>query len=223
MAQQVRTFEVGTLALRHLLHLPPGYGSEDGKRWPLIVFLHGAGERGSDIEQLKQHGIPRVAEENADFPFIAVSPQCPTGTWWSFELEPLAALVKHLLSAYDVDPDRVYLTGISMGGYGAWNLAVAQPELFAALAPVCGGGDPDTVCAIKQVPVWAFHGALDNVVLLRESRKMVDALRACGGRVRFTIYPNAGHDSWTRTYNNPRLYEWLLSHYRGEPVELPPA
>jgi predicted peptidase len=216
MTQRVITFMHDTMSLRYLLHLPPGYGKDRSQRWPTILFLHEAGERGSDIDLVKQHGIAKVAEQDPDFPFIAISPQCPEGTWWSFELEALSALLTDFCANHPVDLDRLYLTGISMGGYGVWNLAVAEPDRFAAIAPICGGGDPDTVCAIKQVPVWAFHGAMDNVVLMRESRKMVDALRECGGSVRFTIYPNAGHDSWTRTYANPRLYEWFLSHSKAD-------
>ncbi len=214
MAQQVQTFTTDTMSLRYLLHRPPEQAK--GKRWPLIVFLHGAGERGSDTELLKLHGIPRVVEENPDFPFITIAPQCPEGSWWPMHIKELNALITQALLLYDVDPDRVYLTGISMGGYGVWNLATAYPDRFAAVAPICGGGDPDSVCAMRRVPVWAFHGERDNVVLIRESRKMVDALRECGGSVRFTIYPNAGHDSWTKTYQNPRLYEWFMSHRKGE-------
>lgn len=214
--QQVQTFTTNNMSLRYLLHLPPDYGKQKGQRWPLILFLHGAGERGTDIELLKLHGIPRVVEENPNFPYIAVSPQCPEGSWWPLHLSDLNALVEQILLLYKVDTDRIYLTGLSMGGYGAWNLATAYPDRFAAVAPICGGGDPDTVCAMKNVPVWAFHGEQDNVVLLRESRKMVDALRECGGSVRFTIYRNAGHDSWTKTYQNPRLYEWFISHHKGE-------
>lgn len=217
MAQQVRTFETSTTALRYLLHVPSG--KEKGRRWPLILSLHDAGERGSDIELVRHYGIPHVADNDPAFPYIAVSPQCPLGTMWTFQLEALNSLVEHLINAHPIDPDRIYVTGFGMGGYGTWNMAVAYPERFAGIAPVCGGGDPDTVCAIRHLPVWAFHGALDNVVLIRESRKMVDSLRECGGRVRFTIYPNAGHDSWTRTYANPRLYEWFSSHTRGEQIE----
>lgn len=219
MPQQVQTFSSDkTSSLRYLLHLPPGYGTKRGERWPLILFLHGAGERGTDIDLLKQHGIPRVVEENPDLPFITISPQCPEGSWWPLHLDELDALVQQATLLYNVDPERIYLTGMSMGGYGTWNMAVAYPDRFAAIAPICGGGDPDTVCAIQHVPVWAFHGARDNVVLIRESRKMVDALRECGGSVRFTIYPNAGHDSWTKAYQNPRLYEWFMSHRKGETI-----
>ncbi len=113
-----------------------------------------------------------------------------------------------------VDEHHIYLTGIGMGGYATWGLGILMPEKFAAIVPICGGSDPDEACRLKETPVWAFHGALDNVVLLRESRKMVDALKECGGKIRFTIYPNGGHDVWIRAYADPRFFEWLLAHTR---------
>lgn len=213
MTQQIAHYASNDWMLWYLLHLPPD--SEAGTRMPLILFLHGIGERGADINLLKQHGIPRVVEAQPAFPFITLSPQCPDGVMWTHLLPKLSQLLDHALSVYPVDASRVYLTGLSMGGYGAWHLAAADPERFAAVAPICGGGDPATVCRLKNTPVWAFHGEKDNVVLLRESRRVVDALRECGGNVRFTIYKNAGHDVWTRTYEQPRLYDWLLSHRRA--------
>jgi predicted peptidase len=215
MSQQISTFMFDTMALRYLTHVPPGYGKEKGKRWPLILFLHATPERGTDLELIKTYGIPKIVEENKEFPFVTVSPQCPPGTWWSFELDALNGLLNEFIATHPaVDTSRIYVTGTDMGGYGAWNLAIAHPERFAAIAPISGGGDPDAVCAIRDVPVWAFHGQLDSVVLLRESRKMVDALRECGGKVRFTIYPNGGHEIYERAYADPRLYEWLLGHTR---------
>jgi predicted peptidase len=212
MNQQVVTFTHSTLGMRYLLHVPPSYDRDAGTRWPLIVYLHDATERGSDIELVKECGIAKIAEENRDLPFITVSPQCPEGSWWPLHLEALDALLKEVRNLYEIDERRIYLTGYGMGGYGVWNMAAAFPDRFTAIAPVSGGGDPDAVCALTHVPVWAFHGERDNVVLIRESRKMVDALRECGGSVRFTIYPNAGHEAWMKAYNNPRLYEWFLSH-----------
>lgn len=212
MAQRVEQFINGKAHLRYLLHLPP----QTGASLPLILFLHGSGERGADLELVKLHGIARVVEAQPDFPFITVSPQCPVGTMWIHLLDLLTSLLDHALATYPADPDRVYLTGLSMGGYGAWHLASAQPERFAAVAPICGGGDAETVCRMKHVPVWAFHGEKDNVVLPRESRRMVDALRACGGSVRFSLYKNGGHDAWTPTYNDQRLYDWFLTHRRAE-------
>ncbi|HEX3000480.1 MAG TPA: prolyl oligopeptidase family serine peptidase [Armatimonadota bacterium] len=128
-------------------------------------------------------------------------------------------LLDDICARYRVDPDRIYLTGLSMGGYGAWDMAIEFPDLFAAIAPLCGGGDPGAVAAIKHLPVWVFHGGKDPTVPLRSSEEMVQALQALGNPVQFTIYPEAGHDCWTETYNNPKLYEWFLQHRRGENVK----
>jgi predicted peptidase len=203
--------------LRYLLYQPE---SGDAPRpWPLILFLHGAGERGHDLEDVKRHGIPKIVEEVDEFPFMAVSPQCPPGAWWYQFLKTLAGLVDHILASYPVDARRVYLTGMSMGGYGAWHLAARAPRRFAAIAPVCGGGlasqgFPAKVRVLREVPVWAFHGELDTTVPVEESRRLVNELRACGGDARLTVYPDTGHDCWTRTYEDPALYAWFLEHAR---------
>lgn len=182
----------------------------------MILFLHGAGERGSDLDWVKRYGVAKIVEEQPDFPFIVASPQCPRSQYWSVQL--LSDLLDEVIDTYGVDPDRVYLTGLSMGGYGTWYLAAAQPHRFAAIAPICGGGDPDEACKLKTLPVWAFHGARDSVVPESESKEMVEALKACGGNVKYTVYPEAGHDSWTQTYNNPALYDWFLQHRRESVV-----
>jgi predicted peptidase len=194
----------------YLLFLPQRY--ETQAQWPTILFLHGAGERGSNLEYVKRQGVPKIVEEQPDFPFIAVSPQCPRGQYWS--VASLGYLLDEAIASYRVNPDRLYLTGISMGGYGTWRLAAAQPQRFAAIAPICGGGNPGEACNLKNLPVWAFHGARDTVVPLSESEEMVEAVRACGGNVKFTVYPEAGHDSWTQTYNHPELFDWFLKHRR---------
>lgn len=204
----------GTDSYDYLLFLPNNYETQE--QWPTILFLHGAGEKGSNLEYVKRHGVPRIVEEQPDFPFIVVSPQCPQRGYWSVPL--LSNLLDEVLSTYRVDADRVYLTGISMGGFGTWYLGTAQPQRFAAIAPICGGGEPEYACNLKELPVWTFHGARDTVVPLRESEEMVKALKACGGNVKFTVYPEAGHDSWTQTYNNPALYDWFLQHRREKAV-----
>lgn len=196
----------------YLLHLPPGYAT-GRKRWPLILFLHGAGERGTDLNLVKKHGVAKIVEAQPDFPFIVVSPQCPTDGWWSSEL--LAALLDEVEREYRVDNKRIYLTGLSMGGYGTWDLAMAQPHRFAALVPICGRGNPLRVHRIKHLPIWVFHGAKDKVVPLTNSVDLVRALRKCGAKPKFTIYPDAAHDSWTRTYSDPRLYKWLSKFSRA--------
>ena len=218
MKQQAQTFETQitkTVRLPYLLSLPKGYGDDATKAWPIILFLHGAGERAvNDMTLLRNHGIPRVVEER-DLPFITVSPQCPPNSWWSEHLEALLGLLDETMTTYRVDRRCVYLTGISMGGYGSWHLASAHAQRFAAVVPICGGGPwfygfPERVVALKDTPVWAFHGAKDQTVPLAESERLVKVLKECGGNVRFTVYPDAGHDSWTETYNNDELYAWLL-------------
>ena len=210
-----------TVRLEYLLGLPEGYGDDRERRWPLMLFLHGAGERGDDVERVRTHGIPKVVDSGRALPFITVSPQCPMGTLWAAQLDALEALLNDIVTTYTVDTDRLYLTGLSMGGNGTWHFAAAHPERFAAIAPVCGWGDffagfPERVCRLKQVPVWAFHGAQDTVVPLSGSQVLVEKLQECGGDVRLTVYPEAGHDSWTETYNNPELYDWFLSHTRKD-------
>lgn len=204
----------GTAGYNYLLFLPNHY-LDRPEPWPLILFLHGAGERGNDLKLIKAHGIPKIVEERKDFPFIAVSPQCPDGQYWIPDM--LTLLLDEVEAAHRVDSDRIYLTGISMGGYGAWRMALDYPYRFAAIAPVCGGGTPEEACRIRHLPAWVFHGARDRVVPISESEDMVIALKRCGGNVRFTVYPTAGHDSWTETYNNKELYEWFVQH-RRQPV-----
>ncbi len=203
-----------TVSLRYLLFLPRDYGADPDKEWPLILFLHGMGERGDDLDLVRIHGIPKIVERQPDFPFVAVSPQCPGETTWRDHHLILKGLLDAIVANYAVDTARIYLTGLSMGGYGTWSTAMTYPKLFAAIAPICGGGFTEFVSELKEVPVWAFHGAEDEVVKLEMGQRMVDALRACGGNVRFTVYPGVGHDSWTETYDNPELYEWFLEHRR---------
>lgn len=198
------------------LYLPPGYPGQ--QRWPLMLFLHGAGERGDDLERVKIHGPPkRIDIEEASFPFVIVSPQCPEEGWWSEDdqIERLDALLEEVTGRYEIDPQRLYVTGLSMGGYGTWALAARYPRRFAAIAPICGAGDPGAAGRLAHLPVWVFHGAKDPVVPLESSQQMVDALREAGGSVAFTVYPEAGHDSWTESYANPALYDWFLQHRRS--------
>ncbi len=199
----------------YLLFLPEGYHQDPRRRWPMILFLHGAGERGNDLSLLKKHGIPKIVETQPDFPFVTISPQCPPDDWWPNRIDDLQVLLDRAMATYRVDPHRIYLTGLSMGGYGSWSLALRFPDRFAAVVPICGGlwgSPPQAVQRLKDVPIWVFHGAKDPVVPLAESKRLVEALQQVDGKVRFTIYPDAEHDAWTRTYANPALYEWLLEH-----------
>jgi predicted peptidase len=215
--QHARTFQppAGGPVLPYLLYLPPELGDDPAKRWPLILFLHGAGERGSNLDLVKVHGIPHEIEAGRHLPCVVVSPQCPAEARW--DTDTLITLLDAIEHELPIDTDRRYVTGMSMGGYATWALALNQPDHFAAIAPICGGGNPATVCTIKHLPVWAFHGALDDVVPLRRSEEIVDALRACGGDVQFTVYHDLEHDSWTPTYANPELYNWLLAQARTKP------
>ncbi len=204
-----------TMECDYLFHLPKDYAQKNQK-WPLMLFLHGAGERGSDLNLVKKHGPPKLIEQGRDLPFIVVAPQCPAGQWWLEKVDTLLALLDEIQSTYPVDPNRVYLTGLSMGGYGTWTLACQHPERFAAIVPICGGGQSFLGNRLKNMPVWAFHGAKDPVVPLKETQQMVDAITKAGGQPKLTVYPEAGHDCWTVTYDSPELYQWLLSHKKGE-------
>jgi predicted peptidase len=150
-----------------------------------------------------------LIEEGRSFPFVVASPQCPLNQpEWDWQI--LDGVLTDIEKNYRIDPTRVYLTGLSMGGYGSWTWAMHQPKRFAALAPICGRGDPTQVCVLKDMPVWTFHGAKDDVIPIQKTEDLVISLRECGGNVKFTIYPEAKHDSWSETYNNPELYRWLL-------------
>ena len=206
------------LRLEYLLALPDGYAAGT-ERWPLILFLHGAGERGSDLAKVETHGPPKLIAAGKKIPAIVVSPQCPANEWWTADTHLLALerLLDEIVASHRVDEDRVYVTGISMGGYGTWALASLQPERFAAAVPVCGGGNAlPAARQLRNLPLWAFHGDADPVVPIAESQRMVDAIRRAGGTAaRITTYPGVGHDSWTQTYDDPALWEWLFAQRRG--------
>lgn len=210
----------GGIQHNYLLFTPEDYDKDPAKKWPLILFLHGSGERGNDLQKVKVHGPPKIVETRKDFPFIVVSPQCPNNEWW------LAADLIHLLDEVcaktSADPDRIYLTGLSMGGFGTWSLITQYPERFAAIAPICGAGDPEDVERVKNIPTWIFHGSKDQAVPVQRGRDMFEALKKIGGRVKYTEYPDAEHDSWTRTYANEELYKWFMEQKRGQPAQ-PPA
>ena len=198
--------------LNYLVYLPKGYNNDNNK-WPLVLFLHGAGERGDSLKFVKRNGPPMLIDEGKDFPFILISPQCPLGRRW--DVLSLETLLDEVENIYRVDAERVYVTGLSMGGEGTWKLIMAEPERFAAAAPVCGrtGSAYLDACRLINLPIWVFHGAMDDIVSLDESVRMVKALDACGNEVKFTVYPRANHNAWTETYDNPELYEWLLEHH----------
>jgi len=211
-AQQ--THEQYIRPVNYLLYFPDGYGQDTLKKWPLLIFLHGSGERGDDLEKVKTHGPPKLIDQGKKFPFIVVSPQAPQGQGWSNT--DLYALLQNCKQKYRVDPDRIYLTGLSMGGFGTWSLAIEHPEEFAAVVPICGGGDTTDIWKLRHTPVWCFHGAKDKNVPLQADQKMISALQVYNPTAKLTIYPDAEHDSWTVTYNNDSLYQWLLMQKKFE-------
>lgn len=215
--QEARVFTFGSVQLEYLLYLPRQYAAEPERRWPLVLFLHGAGERGrGTVQRVATHGIPKLVERGRDFPFVCVSPQCPPEWYWTQLTPALRGLLGEVSSAHRIDPERVALTGLSMGGFGTWKLAAEDPDAYAAIAPICGGGDPAWAPRLRYLPIWAFHGEDDDVVPASHTIDIVEALRRLGGNVRFTLYPGVEHDSWTRTYDDPELYDWLLRYRRGD-------
>ncbi|CCG98939.1 phospholipase/carboxylesterase [Fibrella aestuarina BUZ 2] len=194
----------------YMLYLPKEYAANKAT-YPLLIYLHGGSQRGHDLNQLKGYGPPKEVAGGRAFPFIIAAPQCPDGKYWSTE-NWFDTLYTELTTRYRIDPRRIYLTGISMGGYGAWQTAVAYPDRFAAIVPLCGGCDDSTqICRIRNVPVWAFHGAADDVIPISETERLARRLKACKGKVTFTRLAGQGH-SIEYLYEGKTLYNWLLKH-----------
>ena len=228
-----REFKVADVILRYRLLKPQKV--ERGRRYPLVLFYHGAGERGDDNTKQLIHGMADFANEanRRQYPCFVVAPQCPSDQQWvdtpwtldahSMPKLPAPAmksslrLISSLRKELPVDSARIYVTGLSMGGFGAWDAIQRQPDLFAAAAPICGGGDKAMSKSIAKIPIWAFHGDQDTVVKPRRSRDMIAALKAAGGSPRYTEYPGVGHNSWAATYRNPQLYEWLFKQRKPFP------
>jgi predicted esterase len=195
----------------HLLYLPRDYDEDPEKRWPLVLYLHGSGEIGEDLDQVRKDGLPKLAEQGQSFPFILVAPQSPPEEWFWLPAM-LDAVLDEVSAGHRVDPDRVYVTGFSMGGRATWMQAIEYPDRFAAIAPICGSiPELEEASRIRHLPVWAFLGARDPDASIR---RMVQALQEAGGDARLTVYPDAGHDAWTPTYADPAFCEWLLGHRR---------
>lgn len=199
------------ISIEYMLDLPKDYATS-GRSYPLLLFLHGAGERGSDLWQVRVHGPAKMIDAGMDIPMIVVSPQCPADQWW--DVEVLSRLVDAIQVTHRVDPSRLYVTGLSMGGYGTWELIGRFPGRFAAAAPICGGGNPALARHMADVPLWVVHGDKDEAVRLPESERMVEAVKRSGGTVRFDVIKDGGHDVWTDFYADPKVYKWFLSHRR---------
>jgi predicted peptidase len=207
--------------VQYLIYLPKGYQTNMAARWPMMLYLHGAGERTDNVFGVTWQGPPKLVRKGHDFPFIIVAPLCPPKQWWSDT--KLLHLLEGVQNEYRVDTNRVYLTGMSMGGSGAWSLGLKYPQYFAAIAPICGNSKPDILEKlpleqaerIKSLPIWVFHGAKDPTVPVAASERMVKALKKLGcSEVNFTRYPNADHDSWTATYDTANIYQWFLKQQR---------
>ena len=201
--------------LPYLLYLPPDYQDEGATKWPVLFFLHGAGERGSDLTLLTKHGPIAQAQGGREFPFIMVAPQCPLDWTWDRSLDQLDCLLEEIIASYAVDTERICVTGLSMGGYGTWHWGARHADAFAALVPICGGtmplmGFPEKIALLKDVPVWVFHGVDDQVVPVACSEELVTVLESLDAPVRFTKYTGVGHHSWDRAYAEPELIPWLL-------------
>ncbi|MDR1960263.1 MAG: prolyl oligopeptidase family serine peptidase [Planctomycetaceae bacterium] len=205
--------------LQYFLFLPENYNTEEKKTFPLLLFLHGAGERGDDLEKVKFHGPPKLLAANEELrkrcPFIVVSPQCRENHYWS--PAQLLFFLDQLETNHRVDKNRVYVTGLSMGGFGTWMLTAYAGDRFAAAAPVCGGLNPVNADKLVNMPIWAFHGESDPTVPVKSTIDAVEAVKKLGGeKIKMTLYPNVGHDSWTQTYDNLELYKWFLGYKRTE-------
>jgi predicted peptidase len=215
-AQSVEVTGTGDarITLHYWLSLPPESEKKPEGGWPVMFFMHGAGERGANLDRVKQHGPPKLVGLTKELnKFIIVSPQWPDKTTW-WDLVALKGLIDHTLKTQPVDKDRVILTGLSMGGYATWGLLAAHPDLAAAAVPICGGGDPTKAATFKDVPIRCYHGSLDNAVPQIKSDQMIEALKKAGGKPEYTIYPDAGHDSWTAAYGDAKLFQWMLEQKR---------
>jgi predicted peptidase len=214
---------IASTTIGYYAYLPEDHFHHAEERFPLMIFLHGSGEKGNGTTELNKvliHGPPKLVKSGRRFPFIVISPQLPAsqGGWSVGLVDELIARAK---AAYRVDTTRIYLTGLSMGGYGTWGYATARPNVVAAVVPIAGSGSTGQACNMKNVPTWAFHGDADNTVNESGSINMVNAIKACtpAGAVepKLTIYPGVGHDSWTRSYDGTAghdIYQWLLQYHR---------
>jgi predicted peptidase len=196
----------------YLLYLPKDAG-KGGSKHTLVIFLHGSGERGADLKLLHKNNLPKRLDGMQDVPYVVVAPQCPANLRWN-DTKRLNAFLDHLLKTLPVDPARVVLTGLSLGGMGTWEWGAANPARFAGLAPVCGLGDVKRVSTLRGMPIWAFHGDKDAAVPYQAGRATADAAKDSGADVKFTTYPGVGHNSWVQAYEEPDFDKWVLARKR---------
>lgn len=218
-------------AIGYYQYLPKGYDSSTTKKYPVIFFFHGIGEKGNgttDLHFLLRNGIPKLIQQGHNFPFIIIAPQLRKNhvDWYPFYMNEV---VEYARKSLRIDDTRIYITGLSLGGGGAWGYAEVYPDKVAAVAPVCGHyNDPAKACTVyakNHIPIWAFHGMVDKTVPFDRTRLMIEALKKCSGinpKPIFSAYANTGHDSWTNAYrpdhslHNPNLYEWFLQHQKKD-------
>jgi predicted peptidase len=212
LEHRVRSMPIRTLPLtsvQYLLHLPSDYDALPDRRWPIVIYLHGLGQAGDDLDQVLRFGPPRLIGEGRQLPFIIVSPQMPAGYFWFRETNAVLQVLDEVSERYRVDPKRVHLTGNSMGAFGAIMLAAKAPERFASLVPICGGVSFLDSLRLRDIPIWAFHGADDPLIPVEESQRLVRLVNGLGGQAQLTVYPGVGHNAWDRAYDDPALWEWL--------------
>lgn len=196
-------------------YLPKDF--DENQKYPLVLFLHGAGERGEDLDVACRHGfLKHVRESDADYPFMIVAPQCPDGKFWGCYTESLLAFLDYICETLPVDTDRIYLTGLSMGGTGTWMLAMAAPERFAAIAPVCGSGIYWYGVILKDTPILVYHGDCDDTVPIEDSIAMIRSVNRCGGNAQIKILYGVNHNAWNAAYRGDELSTWLLSHKKNK-------
>jgi predicted peptidase len=218
-------------SLNYRLMIPKDYSPTGTDKYPLVLFLHGAGERGGDNAKQLVHGTKEFAkkENREKYPCFVIAPQCPEGKKWvevdwsaethkqpgeSVSLVLTRELMASLQKEFRIDEKRLYVTGLSMGGYGTWDMITRTPDVFAAAAPICGGGDETVAARAAKLPLWVFHGDKDTAVKPERSRNMIAAIEKAGGKPRYTEYVGVGHDSWSRTYADPAFMEWLFAQKR---------
>ncbi|HRX80691.1 MAG TPA: prolyl oligopeptidase family serine peptidase [Pirellulaceae bacterium] len=228
---ETRVYKSDSGSLPYRLLRPKDYDAS--QRYPLVVFYHGAGERGNDNVKQLVHGMNDFASDDvmAKYPCFVIAPQCPEGDQWvdtpwtadthkmpEKPTEPMQLsldLITSLQAEFSIDANRLYVTGLSMGGFGTWDVIQRHPNRFAAGVPICGGGDTSFAKQLAQVPIWAFHGGADSAVKPKRSRDMIEAIKEAGGSPKYTEYPGVGHNSWAATYANREMYDWLFSQQRA--------
>lgn len=200
-------------SFKYLVSTPENFDREK-ERLPLIVFLHGAGERGDDVDLVKVHGVPRFFDKESPVRAVTLSPQCKNDMVWNSQVYAVKRLIDKVADEYNVDKDRISITGISMGGFGTWEMGVTFPGYFSALAPICGGGMSWRAPCIGKTPVWAFHGDMDDCVEPMYSEVMVNSINRAGGNAKLTIYKGVYHDAWVNAYEKEDLFNWLIEQKR---------